>query len=209
MTPKDIEQLLRRSAGRHDHLCPRQVLGVRMGLVGLDALQTIFPIGREDGLVLVETDGCFVDGIEVSTGVTIGHRTLRVNDLGKIAATFVNARTGEAIRLSPQPDCRARALLYAAGARSRYAAQLAGYRLMSDAELFRFERVQLQPTLSTLISRPDVRQTCDICGEEIINEREVLAGAEILCRTCAGLGYYATQPDRLPAAVEASVQAAQ
>ena len=41
-------------------------------------------------LIIVETDGCFVDGIEVSTGVTVGHRSLRVVDLGKIAATFVS-----------------------------------------------------------------------------------------------------------------------
>ena len=29
-----FEELLQKSASYHDHLCPRQVLGVRMGLAG-------------------------------------------------------------------------------------------------------------------------------------------------------------------------------
>ena len=30
-----ISDLLKQSSARHDHLCPRQVLGVRIGLAGL------------------------------------------------------------------------------------------------------------------------------------------------------------------------------
>lgn len=41
------------------------------------------------------------DGIEIASGATIGHRTLRVHDLGKIGATFAHVKTARAIRLSP------------------------------------------------------------------------------------------------------------
>src|SRR5512147_77469 len=98
----DLPTLLAASAARHSHLCPRQVLGVRTGLAGLAALSLLPPLRDKRLLVIVETDGCFTDGIEVSTGVAVGHRTLRVEDYGKIAATFVNIPTGEALRISPR-----------------------------------------------------------------------------------------------------------
>ena len=91
--------LFTQSARRHnDHLCPRQVLGVRMGLAGAAALGVEAPQGNKRMLVITETDGCFVDGIEVATGCSVGHRTLRVEDYGKVAATFVDLETQEAIR---------------------------------------------------------------------------------------------------------------
>lgn len=31
---------------------------------------------------------------------------------------------------------------------------------------------------------------CDVCGEEIINEREVHREGLTLCRACAGVSYY-------------------
>ena len=34
----NLHELLKLSSSRHDHLCPRQVLGVRMGLAGLKAI---------------------------------------------------------------------------------------------------------------------------------------------------------------------------
>ena len=40
----------------------------------------------------VETDGCFADGVMVATGCSLGHRTLRLIDYGKVAATFVDTR---------------------------------------------------------------------------------------------------------------------
>ena len=122
----NLAALLQRSASRHSHLCPRQVLGVRMGLAGIAALRITAPVTKATGLVIVETDGCFVDGIEVSTGATVGHRTLRVNDFGKIAATFVQVSTGQAVRISPQRTARACARGTPAGASDRYLSQLAG-----------------------------------------------------------------------------------
>ncbi|MCA9913987.1 MAG: TraR/DksA C4-type zinc finger protein, partial [Anaerolineae bacterium] len=40
-----------------------------------------------------------------------------------------------------------------------------------------------------IISRPGVRVNCDLCGEEILNEREVHLGGQTLCRACADGGY--------------------
>lgn len=193
----DLSALLERSAARHSHLCPRQVLGVRMGLAGLAALRIAAPVTKETGLVIVETDGCFVDGIEVSTAATVGHRTLRVNDFGKIAATFAHVPTGHAIRISPQPDARARARRYAPRAEGRYFWQLEGYQTMPDEELFLFQEVTLEPTLGALLGGPDLRVGCSRCGEEIINGRELVVGAAVLCQPCSGRAYYLLNSDPL------------
>jgi len=185
-----LSELLKRSSSRHDHLCPRQVLGVRMGLAGLKAIGLEAPMPPKAALVILETDGCFADGMDVSTGAAVGHRTLRIMDFGKIAAVFANLNTGQALRLAPQLDVRQRAFQYAPGITTRYHAQLRGYQLMPDAELFSYEAVVLEPSLAEIISRQGFRSKCDRCGEEIINARQVKVGKQTLCASCAGGGYY-------------------
>ena len=189
-----ISELLERSSARHDHLCPRQVLGVRMGLAGLAALGLAAPVCKKSALVIIETDGCFADGIEVATGATVGHRTLRIDDMGKLAATFADVSSGRAVRVAPMPDVRQRALAYAPHEARHYFAQLQAYQVMPDGELFRYRDVVLDPPIEVLISRPAVRVNCSICGEEIINERQVLVDGSLLCRACAGRGYYLAEP---------------
>lgn len=185
-----LPDLLAQSAVRHSHLCPRQVLGVRMGLAGATALHMTVPRADKRLLVILETDGCFADGVEVSTGCTVGHRTLRVEDYGKVAATFVEVKTGRAVRLAPCWNVRERARFYASGETRHYFAQLAGYQRMEDDELFSFQEVKLSLPVEAIVSRAGVRVHCDFCREEIINEREIHQGDLILCRWCAGRAYY-------------------
>ena len=186
----EIHELLKLSSARHDHLCPRQVLGVRMGLAGLAAIGLEAPMPHKAALVIIETDGCFADGIEVATGASVGHRTLRVVDQGKVAGTFANVQTGRSIRLAPGLDVRKRAREYAPGIKDKYYAQLKGYQIMPEKELFTFQEVALDPPLERLLSRPGLRAKCMQCGEEIINERQVYVDGNALCRNCAGQGYY-------------------
>lgn len=186
----DIQAWLEASSRQHSHLCPRQVLGVRIGLAGAAALSLEVPRRDKRLLVIVETDGCFVSGIEVVTGAAVHHRTLRVEDYGKVAATFVDVQTGRAVRISPRGDVREKALLYAPTEKRRYFAQLKAYQIMPDEELLTVQEVTLNRPVATLVSRPGVRVNCALCGEEIINEREVWVDGQCLCRTCAGEGYY-------------------
>ncbi len=186
----DLQALLDTSAARHDHLCPRQVLGVRAGLAGLSTLDLTFPVENKSLLVIVETDGCFTDGIEVATGATIGHRTLRVEDYGKIAATFIKVTSGEAVRISPSLDARQRARAYAPDEANLYDSQLRAYRLMPDLELFDIREVELRVSLQKIISQAGIRTQCENCGEDIINEREVHRNGLTLCRACAGPAYF-------------------
>jgi formylmethanofuran dehydrogenase subunit E len=136
------------------------------------------------------------DGISVATGCWFGRRTLRLIDYGRVAATFVDTRINRAVRIWPNPKARDRAASYASDERSRWHMYLAAYEVMPTAELLLAEDVALSIDLAALISRPGVRVTCEVCGEEIINEREVCREGKILCRSCAGERYY--QPAEKP-----------
>ena len=61
---------------------------------------------------------------------------------------------------------------------------------MPDRELMVAQAVRLTVDMAAIISRPGLRVICACCGEEIMNEREVLRGGEILCRACAGEDRY-------------------
>lgn len=187
---RDLDQLLERSTERHSHLCPRQVLGVRIGLAGPRLLGLEVPRNDKRLLVIIETDGCFTDGIEVATGVTVGQRRLRIEDYGKVAATFIDTITGQSIRLSPHLQARQQAARYAPEAANLYDAQLLGYQRMPDEELIECMPVVLNPGIETILSQPGLRVDCDLCGEEIMNDRQLELDGRTLCRSCAGQTYY-------------------
>lgn len=187
----ELAPILALSSAPHKHLCPRQILGARMGLAGARALAMDLPRSDKKLLVIVETDGCFVSGVQAATGCAVNRRTLRVEDIGKVAATFVNVKTEEAVRVAPQHDVREKAWTYAPKSeKKRYFAMLYGYQLMPDEELLRLEPVRLTHSVKSIISRAGVRINCSFCNEEIINEREVRRGDTVICQTCAGASYY-------------------
>lgn len=190
-TAETMAALLERTARRHRHLCPRQVLGVRIGLAGAAWLGLDVP--REDKrlLVIAETDGCFVTGLEEAAGVRVGRRTLRVDDIGRIAATFADITDERAVRIAPAASVRTQAFEHAPeGETRRWHAMLAGYQAMPSAELLTFQAVRLDPTAKALHGKAHSRVTCTGCGEEVINQRERSGQDGPLCRCCAGEAYY-------------------
>ncbi len=186
----DLEALLAISSRNHDHLCPRQILGVRIGLAGLQTLGFAEPPARKRLLTILETDGCFADGVMAATGCSVGHRTLRMEDYGKAAATFVDTQTGRAVRVAPALDLREQALACVPEEPRHYFAQMRAYRILPDEQMLVLSEVQLDTPVEQIVSRPGVRVDCAVCGEEILNEREVIRDGLALCRACAGAAYY-------------------
>jgi formylmethanofuran dehydrogenase subunit E len=191
----NLQPLLELSSRDHAHLCPRQILGVRIGLAGMKALGFNQSPAKKQVLVISETDGCFVDGVIAVTGCTVGHRSLRVEDYGKVAATFVNTATGRAVRIAPALDVREKAYSHAPDEPRHYLAQMQAYQVMPDEEILTVQQVVLNTPIEQIISRPSVRVNCDECGEEIMNEREVHRNGRILCQACASGGYYQLAQD--------------
>ena len=194
---KDLSPLLEKSAQHHSHLCPRQILGVRIGLAGMDALGLQANEGSKRLLGIIETDGCFADGVIAATNCSIGHRTLRVEDYGKVAATFIDTKTGRAVRVAPVIDVRQQACDCCPEESRHYFAQMQAYQIMPDEKLVTITEVHLTTAIEKIISRPGMRVACASCGEEIMNEREVMVHGQPLCRACAGRSYYQT-PVEMP-----------
>jgi len=192
---KTLDELLAESAALHCHLCPRQVLGVQMGRLAAELLDLDLPQSDKRLLAIVETDGCFTTGLSVATNCWVGRRTMRVEDYGKVAATFVDTQTGQAIRIAPNHAARECAAAYAPEVRNRWEAMLFGYQRMTPADIFTWQPVILSTPVAAIISSAGHRAACDRCGEEILNEREVTIGAHTLCRHCAYGGYYYCQCD--------------
>jgi formylmethanofuran dehydrogenase subunit E len=184
------DDLLAATAALHQHLCPRQVLGVRMGMAAGALLGLPLPQDDKRVLALVETDGCFSDGVAVATNCWVGRRTMRIYDMGKVAATFVDTESGTAWRVAPHPQARARAVALLPDAESPWHAMLEAYQRMPAEEMLTWRPVELTVDVAHLISRPGLHVPCSRCGEEIMNERELLVGGERLCLSCAGQSYY-------------------
>ncbi len=183
-----FDDLLDRSVAFHGHLCPGQVLGVRMTLAGCRAVGIDHPGGAgKDLVVLVEIDRCATDAIQALTGVSLGKRTLKHVDYGKMAATFVATASGRAVRVVARDDARLRAAEWAPGAADARHAQIAAYREMPEPLLLRIEPVAIRPGW---LDRRRVRVACEACGEGVSYQREVTRSGRTLCRACAEGAYY-------------------
>jgi formylmethanofuran dehydrogenase subunit E len=185
-----LKEMLAQTSALHKHLCPRQVLGVRMGLYAAEILSLELPQRDKHLLAFVETDGCFADGVSAATGCSMGHRTMRLVDYGKVAVTFVDTHDGRAVRLSPMLDVRPRAVAAVPAAANRWKAQLEAYQRLRNDELFEVKAVQLNMDVEAIVGKAGVRVNCAICGEEILNQRAVVKDEQTICRGCAGKSYW-------------------
>src|SRR3989304_5935228 len=104
--PDQVSALLAEAGRQHGHLCPGQVLGVRMAILGCERLGIFDPKSSKRLIVFVETDRCGPDAVPTVTGCTLGKRTLKFVDYGKLAATFLDMETGRAVRVATKESSR-------------------------------------------------------------------------------------------------------
>ena len=187
-----FEELLAGSVKVHGHLCAGQVLGVRMSMLGLREIGITDPKGkdRKNIIVFVEMDRCATDAVQSVTGCSLGHRTMKFRDYGKMAATFMNLETGKAVRVFAREDSRQKAKDHFPAIENKYAAQLEAYKIMTDDELFDVMEVAVNVAPEDMPGRPMSRVACDLCGEHVQDMREVHQDGKVLCIPCAGGGYY-------------------
>ena len=190
---RPLEELLGECARLHGHMCAGQLLGARMAVVGCRAVGVEEPRGRDRKklIVWVEIDRCMADAVGAVTGVRLGRRSLKYFDYGKVAATFLNTETGEAVRVVALEESRRLADERHPEIESKKERQFRTYREASDEELFKVERVAVDYGEWDAPGRPRSRVTCARCGEGVNDGREVRGpGGEPLCRPCASGGYY-------------------
>jgi formylmethanofuran dehydrogenase subunit E len=188
-----LAELLVECERQHGHICPGQVLGARMAVLGCRLVGINDPRGedRKKLLVWVEIDRCMTDAISAVTGVRLGRRSLKFMDYGKVAATFSNLEMGEAVRIAAQESSRALADALYPEVESKKERQMRTYTAASDRDLFKIEHASVEIDELELPGRPKRRVECVKCLEGVNDGREVSGvDGSTLCRTCAEGGYY-------------------
>lgn len=192
---KSFEELLEASVERHGHLCPGQVIGVRMAMLGCRLIDLDDP-GSPDQvkkiLVYVEMDRCTADAVALVTGAKLGRRSLKFMDYGIMAATFVNLESGEAYRILSTEESRYLVPHFAPEVAGKREQQLQGYWRMPDSVLFRVQEVCVSVPDADMPGPSRYKATCSRCGQVVRDHREVIRNRETLCKPCAQGAYFSS-----------------
>jgi formylmethanofuran dehydrogenase subunit E len=203
----DLVGLLHKAGEVHGHLCNYLAYGVKAGYFAMRELE-VKSIGMEEVIAIVETNNCFSDGIQITTGCSFGNNALLYKDLGKTAVT-VAKRDGTAVRLVLDPDFEdSREKEYSEAyelwdkivARREKAtpkeheimmqlfAEMSINELSKPAdEMFRVERLKTTvPEYAPIFT--SIR--CSICGENVMESRARVKDGKPICIECAKGEHY-------------------
>jgi formylmethanofuran dehydrogenase subunit E len=98
----------------HGHRCPGLALGYRASEIALHELGATRS-EDEELVCIVENDACGVDAVQYLTGCTLGKGNLILRTYGKNVYTFINRKTGDAVRIVQRPDVSTRRIDSRAG----------------------------------------------------------------------------------------------
>ncbi len=201
--PDIFDRCIEEAVKFHGHLCGGQIIGVRMALAGLRELGMRDPRGkdRKNLVVVVEIDRCATDAIGAVTGLTPGRRSLKIKDLGKMAATFVDLSTGRAVRVCARESSRRKGEELAATLIGDMGDEReAGFKaleIMNETDLLDIREVAVDFHPSDLPGHPTRMTVCELCGESILDQRETVVDGRTRCRPCAsGQSYYRYLPEK-------------
>jgi formylmethanofuran dehydrogenase subunit E len=191
---KEFPELLEDSAKAHGHLCPGQVVGVRMAMLGCRLIGLSDPASNHDQIkkliVYVEMDRCTADAVAHVTGAKLGRRSLKFMDYGIMAATFLNLETDMAFRIISTEEARDLAQVYAPEIPEKHPRQLLAYQRMPDSVLFRVQKVRVHLNEFDMPGPTRRKMVCSRCGQTIRDHREVMTEGKPLCRPCAEGAYF-------------------
>jgi len=187
---KTLAEYLELAAVAHGHLCAGQVLGVRLAMLGLLELGIDDPVAERKRIVTyVEIDRCVTDAVALVANCRLGKRALKFRDWGKVAATFVDLKTGRAVRIAAKESSK-QAAREMFPELAKDAGQQKAYARLSDEVLFRRQWVKVEVPPEDLPGFKGPRVVCAECGEGINFKRELVRGDRTVCRSCAGEKYY-------------------
>jgi formylmethanofuran dehydrogenase subunit E len=185
---QSLDDLLREYEVIYGDVCPGQLLAIRMAVLGcrLVGLENPRSANEKNLIAWVEIDRWLADAVEAVTGARLGKRNLKFLDYGKLAATFLNVRTGEAVRIVALGSSRRLADERYPEIESKYARQMRFYREAKNEELFAVKAVAQGLNEMDAPGHPRSRVICVHCGEEVNDGREIaVRDLGTLCRPCA------------------------
>ncbi len=204
---QEFEKLLEAAVKFHGHLCGGQIIGVRMSMAGLRELGITDPRGteRKDFIAFVETDRCATDAILTVTGLTPGKRSLKILDYGKMAATFVHLPSGRAVRIHTLESSMEKATELAEsldpeGGKDAY---LQALKMLPEEDLLGIREVVVALEPCDLPGPPVRYAICAACGEQVLDNRDVVLDGKTYCQPCArGQAYYSSPEASVPQATQ-------
>ncbi len=177
----NFEFFLKKASDYHGHICAGIALGTKMSLAAMKALGLDPATKNKNLIVYTEIDRCMTDAVQVITGCSLGHRSLKYIDYGKFAATYVNLDTGRALRASIKESFNSKGPIEEV---VRTIAQT------PDCEMVILQEVEIKIPETDLPGSPREKAYCSVCGERVVDGREIKSGEKTLCRACAGTKYY-------------------
>lgn len=194
------EAILMETLRFHGHRCWASVAGVRAGLAALRALgvsrsggtqlYAILETGEEHGGM------CFGDGVQYTTGCTLGKGNIRKQPLGKLAVTLIDKASERAVRVSYKPTLQKQI------AESAFMQQRAAG--ISPDEISEADQMELVNLVwnapeSDVLTVGEARPypfnwlpevmgftRCDSCGELVAHAYIRLVGDRRMCIPCSG-----------------------
>jgi formylmethanofuran dehydrogenase subunit E len=180
----------------HGHTC----MGVTIGYLAAKLALNQLGIKRsvdEELVAIVENDACCCDAIQVLTGCTFGKGNFFFKDHGKMAFTFANRTSGEAIRLvlkpgvfdSSEEEQKLAELIRSGNStpkdKQRYEMifEARGEKFFSHGPEAFFEiqkiTLQLPPKATRSTSHP-----CECCGEMVMRSKLEEVNNRLVCKGC-------------------------
>ncbi len=177
----DFDMFLKKAGDFHGHICMGIALGTRISLAAMKAIGLKPGEEHKNLIVYTEIDRCMTDAVQVITGCSLGHRSLKFADYGRFAATYVNTDTGKAVRGFVKEHY---------GTDEPIEVQLKKLALVPDTELIKLQEVKVVIPPEDLPGWPTRKAVCAVCGETVMDGREVKKGTKTLCKACANGAYY-------------------
>jgi formylmethanofuran dehydrogenase subunit E len=206
----DLIGILKVAKVFHGHICPYLALGIRVSTIAMKELG----VNRagfnesvdEEILAIVETNSCFTDGVQVTTGCTLGNNSLIYVDLGKTALTLVKRGSWEGVRIYIDADrlrkyynpealelfekvIKNRNGTHEERKRMKILWEEMGYKMLEIPENeLDMEKVKIAPMERAPIF-DSVR--CSVCGELTMATKIVEQNGKKVCLKCANKEYFA------------------
>ncbi|MFP3945822.1 MAG: FmdE family protein [Archaeoglobaceae archaeon] len=205
-------EILEHAKQFHGHLCPGVALGIRASSVAMKKLGIeragVDESVEESILAIVECNNCLVDGVQLTTGCTLGNNTLVFCDLGKNALSIVRRENWEGVRVYSEME-NIRSDYFSPEARDLFEKVVVN-REGTDAERERLaslwediswrivglpeEAFSIKPVTIKPIEQAPIfgNIRCANCNEVVMEPRSIeCSDGERYCLSCCGEEYFA------------------
>ena len=183
---KKRQEDLQKAIAYHGHLCLGQVLGVHLAEKGMDVIGTT---NSKNMIVYVENDRCIADAIQILTGTRLGRRSMKLVNYGKMAATFINTDTGAAYRIWVSGKIN-EMIGKISSDREEKERQYKRVLLSNSDDVVSVQKVSVDIPPEEMPGKPKRTVSCVLCGEKIMDSKDISSEKGPLCLACAKGPYY-------------------